>query len=180
MSALAEIETVPDVIEATVNYVENNGERLFTYTGEPGSNDRRRGGTFDPRTVKMHNGRLEVDRFKLERAGFRFVPHPTKMQNLYNEDEIRTVYYAQMLGLIRAECGANGAVVFDHALRTADADLRQEKKIREVVRRAHNAYTEWSGPQRVRAILPDEAEDLLKRRFAIIQVWRPIRLPVET
>ena len=46
--------------------------------------------------------------------------------------------------------------------------------------RVHNDYTEWSAPQRVRDILPDEAEELLKRRFAIIQVWRPIRHPVET
>ena len=76
--ALAEVETAPDVIEATVNYVENNGERLFTYTGEPGSNDRRRGGTYDPRQVKIHNGRLEVDRFKLERDGFRFVRSPDR------------------------------------------------------------------------------------------------------
>ena len=78
MSALAEIETAPDVIEATVNYVENNGEKLFTYTGEPGSNDQRRGGTFDPRQVKIHNGRLEVDRFELERDGFRFVGIPPR------------------------------------------------------------------------------------------------------
>ena len=48
------------------------------------------------------------------------------------------------------------------------------------MRRVHNDYTEWSAPQRVRDILPDEAEELLKRRFAIIQVWRPIRYPVET
>ncbi len=32
----------------------------------------------------------------------------------------------------------------------------------------------------MRDILPDQAEELLKRRFAIIQVWRPIRHPVET
>jgi hypothetical protein len=30
MSAIAEAETVPDVIEATVNYVQNNGEKLCT------------------------------------------------------------------------------------------------------------------------------------------------------
>src|SRR5208283_3701898 len=29
-------------------------------------------------------------------------------------------------------------------------------------------------------ILPDEADGLLQRRFAVIQVWRPIRHPVET
>ena len=73
MSAIAEVETVPDVIEATVNYVQNNGEKLFTYTGAPGGNDQRQGGSYDPRTVKMHNGRLETDRFVLDRDGFRFV-----------------------------------------------------------------------------------------------------------
>ena len=180
MSALAEVETVPDVIEATVNYVQNNGEKLFTYTGAPGGNDKRQGGSYDPRTVKMHNGRLETDRFVLDRDGFRFVPHPTKMRDFYDEDEIRSVYYPEMIELIKAESGAKRVVVFDHTLRTADDEMREAKKIREVVRRAHNDYTEWSGPQRVRDILPDEAEDLLTRRFAIVQVWRPIRYPVET
>ena len=128
----------------------------------------------------MHNGRLETDRFKLDRDGFRFVPHPTKMRDFYDEDEIRSVYYPEMVELIKAESGAKRVVVFDHTLRTADDEMREAKKIREVVRRAHNDYTEWSGPQRVRDILPDEAEDLLTRRFAIVQVWRPIRYPVET
>jgi hypothetical protein len=153
---------------------------LFTYTGAPGSNDRRRGGTYDPRQVKMHNGRLEVDRFVLDRDGFRFVAHDTKVSDFYDESEIHRVYYPEMIELIKAESGAKRVVVFDHTLRTADDELREAKKIREVVRRAHNDYTEWSGPQRVRDILPDEAEELLKRRFAIIQVWRPIRHPVET
>ena len=43
-----------------------------------------------------------------------------------------------------------------------------------------SSTTEWSGPQRVRDLLPAEANALLARRFAIIQVWRPIRHPVET
>jgi hypothetical protein len=85
-----------------------------------------------------------------------------------------------MEALIKAESGAKRVVVFDHTLRTADDAFREQQKIREVVRRAHNDYTEWSGPQRVRDILPNEAEDLLSRRFAIVQVWRPIRYPVET
>jgi hypothetical protein len=44
----------------------------------------------------------------------------------------------------------------------------------------HNDYTEWSAPQRVRDLLPQEADALLQRRFAIVQVWRPIRHPVES
>lgn len=47
------------------------------------------------------------------------------------------------------------------------------------MRFVHNDYTEGSGPQRVRDLLPDEAEQLLRRRFAVINVWKPIRGPVE-
>ena len=86
----------------------------------------------------------------------------------------------EMEALIKAEAGAKRVVVFDHTLRTADDELCQAAKIREVVRRVHNDYTEWSGPQRVRDLMGDQAEELLKRRFAIVQVWRPIRHPVES
>jgi hypothetical protein len=102
------------------------------------------------------------------------------MANFFDEEEIKRVYYPEMVELVKRESGAKRVVVFDHTLRTADDALREEKKIREVVRRAHNDYTEWSGPQRLRDVLPDEADELMKRRFAIIQVWRPIRHPVET
>ncbi|MGE0035891.1 MAG: CmcJ/NvfI family oxidoreductase [Xanthobacteraceae bacterium] len=175
----ADSETVP-AIEATLNYVKNTGEKLFTYTGGPGSLDVRTGGTVEPQRVTIRNGRRDAKGFTLDRNGFHFVPHPTRMTDFFDEDEIKRVYYPEMIELIKAESGAKRVVVFDHTLRTADDALREKTKIREVVRRVHNDYTEWSGPQRVRDVLPDEADALLAGRFAIIQVWRPIRHPVET
>ncbi len=180
MNQTAELDTAPEIIEASVNYMLRTAEQPFTYTGGPGSTEVRSGGTLDPHQVQIRNGRLHADRFTLERDGFRFVPHPTKVATFFDEDEVRRVYYPEMEALIKAESGAARVVVFDHTLRTADEDDREARKIREPVRRAHNDYTEWSGPQRVRDLLPDEAEKLLQRRFAIIQVWRPIRNPVET
>ena len=180
MSALAELDTAPQTIEPTVNYLVNNGTEVFTYTGGPGLLDVRTGGAQDPHKVVMQNGRPHINEFNLDVDGFRFVRHDTTMQNFLDEAEIKRVYYPEMEALIKAESGAKRVVVFDHTLRTADDAFREQHKIREVVRRAHNDYTEWSGPQRVRDILPGEADELLKRRFAIIQVWRPIRHPVET
>ena len=180
MSQTAELDVAPDTIEATLNYIVDDGSKLFTVVATPGARDGRSGGTPDPRRVTIHNGRPHANDFVLERNGFRFVYHDTKVADFYDEDEIRRVYYPEMEALIKAESGAKRVVVFDHTLRTADDELRVTKKIREVVRRVHNDYTEWSAPQRVRDILQDEAEELLKRRFAIIQVWRPIRHPVET
>src|ERR1700676_4712267 len=180
MAETAELDVAPDTIEATLNYIVDDGNKVFTIVASPGGSDTRSGGTPDPRRVVIHNGRPHTDDFALERNGFRFVRHDTKVADFFDEAEIKRVYYPEMEALIKAESGAKRVVVFDHTLRTADDELRESKKIREVVRRVHNDYTEWSAPQRVRDIVPDEADDLLSRRFAIIQVWRPIRHPVET
>src|ERR1700719_4021888 len=180
MAETAELATAPDTVEATLNYIVDDGNKVFTIVASPGGSDTRSGGTPDPRRVVIHKGRPHAKDFVLERNGFCFVGHDTKVVDFFDEAEIRRVYYPEMEALIKAESGPKRVVVFDHTLRTADDELRESKKIREVVRRVHNDYTEWSAPQRVRDILPDEAEELLQRRFAIVQVWRPIRHPVET
>jgi hypothetical protein len=166
-------------IEATLNYLVNNGEKIFTAAGGAGALDVR-GGAIDPRRVVIHNGRPQAKDFVLEREGFRFVRHDTKVADFFDEDEVRRAYYPEMEALVKTETGAARVVVFDHTLRTADDEQRAQRKICEVVPRVHNDYTEWSGPQRVRDLLPDEADELLRRRFAIVQVWRPIRHPVES
>jgi hypothetical protein len=180
LEQVLDAETPPDAIEATLNYIVDDGTKIFTETAAPGATDVRTGGTPDPRRVTIRNGRRHAGGFTLERNGFHFIRHDTAMVDFFDEAEVRLLYYAEMEALVKAESGASRAVVFDHTLRTADDGLREARKIREVVPRVHNDYTEWSGPQRVRDLLPDEADDLLRRRFAIIQVWRPIRHPVET
>jgi hypothetical protein len=48
------------------------------------------------------------------------------------------------------------------------------------VRSAHNDYTERSGPQRVVDLMGEqEAKTLLRHRYAIINVWKPIHGPVK-
>jgi hypothetical protein len=180
MVEIAEQQATADTIEATVNYLLDSGQTPSTYVCGPGSVDVRTGSTLEPRAVTIRNGRRDAEDFLLEREGFRFVRHDTEVVDFYDEQEIRRVYYPEMEALVRAESGASRVFVFDHTLRTADDDLRESRKIREVVRRVHNDYTEWSGPQRVRDLIPDEADALLRRRFAIVQVWRPIRHPVES
>ena len=181
MVQLAEQDTAPETIEATLSYFVDTEAMAVTLVGAPGGSDRRvGGGASQPRRVVLRNGRPAAGDFALERNGFRFVHHDTKVVDFFDEDEIRRVYYPEMERLVKAESGASRVEVFDHTLRTADDELRETRKIRDVVRRVHNDYTEWSGPQRVRTFLPQEAEKLLGRRFAVIQVWRPIHHPVES
>jgi len=181
MVQIAEHDMAAEAIEATLSYFVDTKAMPVTLVGEPGQSDLRTGGgSVEARRVVMHNGRLLAEQFQLERDGFRFVGHHTDVVDFFDEDEVRRVYYPEMEALVKAESGASRVVVFDHTLRTADDELREAHKIREVVRRVHNDYTEWSGPQRVRTFLPEEADALLAHRFAIIQVWRPIRHPVES
>ncbi|MFZ5691719.1 MAG: CmcJ/NvfI family oxidoreductase [Pseudomonadota bacterium] len=165
-------------IEATLNYVKNDGQKIVVEPVGGGSTEMKTLGTIDPHKVIIRNGR----RFEtsLDGEGFLLAWHETAVTDFFDEAQLRDVYYREMIDLIKAQSGAKRVVVFDHTLRTADDADRAARKIREIVPRVHNDYTEWSGPQRVRDLLPGEAETLLKGHFAIIQVWRPIRYPVET
>jgi len=180
MTQVLEPETIADAIEATLNYIVNDGTKIFTETAAPGGTDVRTGGKPDPHRVTIRNGRHHARGFTLDHNGFHLIRHDTTVSDFFDEAEVRQVYYAEMEVLVKAESRASRVVVFDHTLRTADDAVREARKMREVVSRVHNDYTEWSGPQRVRDLLPQEADELLRRRFAIIQVWRPIRHPVET
>jgi hypothetical protein len=167
-------------IEAMLNYLADSNEKPATYGGLRQSEaDRKRQGNYQPHKMTVYNARPVADQFALEREGFVFVNHETKMKDFYDENEILSLYYKETEELVKKSSGAKRVVVFDHTLRSADQAMREEKQIGGPVRNAHNDYTDWSGPQRVRDLLPDEAEDLLKGRFAIVQTWRPIRHPVQ-
>jgi hypothetical protein len=129
--------------------------------------------------VRIHDARPIAKDFSLDRQAFILRHHDTKVRDFYDEEEIRTTYNAEVEALVKRQTGAAKVVVFDHTVRTADRAV--ERGLRTPVRSVHNDYTEKSGPQRVRDLLPpDEAEARLKKRFAEYNVWRNIaHEPVE-
>jgi hypothetical protein len=175
-SAAQKVET--GTVRAALNYIIDTGTKPVAESYGPGVGLLRRNtSTFDPHVVPIRDGRRET--FSLERSGFVLVDHPTAMTDFYDQEELRAVYYPEVERLIAAQSGAVRVHVFDHTLRTSDEAARAARQLREPVLAVHNDYTEWSGPQRVRDIFPDEAEALLAKRFAIVQVWRAINKPVE-
>jgi hypothetical protein len=180
MSRSERVEEAIPAIEAFVNYSVDTGEKPASYGGISSAEaDEKRTGKYQEYKMPIRDGRAVADKLSLEREGFILVRHETKVQDFYDEIEVRSIYYAEIEQLVKNASGAKRVLVFDHTLRSADSATREAKQISGPVRNAHNDYTEWSGPQRVRDLLPDEAEELLKRRFAVIQVWRPIRKPVQ-
>jgi len=181
MTQLEPQEQETGFVEADLVYTVDTGEKPVNETMGAGDMSRRLTGTYQSHTMVIRDGRPLRDEFSVDVTGFEFVDHKSAVTDFFDADQLKAVYYPEIEALIKERTGAARVVIFDHTLRSGDEDTRNEKKIREPVLSVHNDYTEWSGPQRVRDLLPeDEAEDLLKRRFAIVQVWRPIRNPIQS
>lgn len=165
-------------LSAEIVYAVATGEKPVNETFGPGNIHRRTTGAKERRSVTIEDGRASAGEFTLDTHGFAFVGHPTAMRDFLDPDELKRIYYPEIERLVREVSGAARVVVFDHTLRSGDESEREAKLLREPVLSAHNDYTDWSGPQRLREILPDEAERLLAHRFAIVQVWRAIAEPI--
>jgi len=167
-------------VTAGIPYTVDTGESLVNETFGPDSVQRRRTGQHELRSMTIRNGRPLAGDFSLDGNGFVFVEHKTQVGDFFDPGQLKSVYWPEVERLIKDVAGAARVVMFDHTLRSGDGGEREARRVREPVLSAHNDYTEWSGPQRVRDLLPDEAEELLKRRFAIIQVWRAINQPIQS
>jgi ribosomal protein L34 len=167
-------------VTVRIPYTVDTGEKLVNETFGPNNIRRRRTGTHELKRMEVRNGRLIADQLSLDEQGFVLVEHKTKVTDFFDPAQLKSVYYPEVEQLIKDESGASRVVIFDHTLRSGDEAEREAKLIREPVLSAHNDYTEWSGPNRLREVLPNEAEELLKNRFAIIQVWRAINQPIQS
>jgi hypothetical protein len=167
-------------VTAELGYTIDTGVKPVNETFGPNNIRRREAGVQERRPVKIRNGRLIAEQFSLDVHGFEFVVHRTAMRDFFDAQELGRVYYPEIERLVREVSGAARVVVFDHTLRSGDESEREARLIREPVLSVHNDFTDWSGPQRVRDLLPDEADRLLAGRFAIIQVWRAINRPIQS
>ena len=171
--ATAVAETLDDTVEASFNYMVHTGPMPVTTFDKPSLGYPHGERKYATHQALVRNGR-HCPELSIERNGFALRPQPTKMTDFFDEDEIRAVYYPEMEALIKEHTGAYRVLIFDHTLRSG----YEEKGVKGPVQNVHNDYTEWSGPERLRDLLPDEAEELLKRRFAVVQVWRGMLNPV--
>ncbi|MCH8916537.1 MAG: methyltransferase [Alphaproteobacteria bacterium] len=169
-----------DTFETTFTYLVDTGEKPVTYTNLP-EQEKENPGTYETRSHTVTDARPMADTLDLDREGFALAPHETRVTDFYDEDQLENIYKPELERLVMEQTGAKRVVVFDLTLRAQDEDIQKARGVRSPVKRVHNDYTERSAPRRVRDLMPaDEAEDLLTRRFAIINVWRPMFGPLES
>jgi hypothetical protein len=169
LDALVSSQTVT----ATLHYLKRGADKPARYVAEPPSGVPVWNGEDDPHEMAIADARGREGEFTIDRNGFQLVKAPTAVQDFYSPEEVKQVYYPEVERLLRNTLGVNRVSVFDHGVRNAGRPGASTP-----VRRVHNDHTVNSAPRRVRDHLGADAEELLKHRFGIVNVWRPIRGPV--
>jgi hypothetical protein len=166
-------------VEGVVNYFKPSPVKPRTYTynppppGEPMSTV-----VSDPRAVPIHDARPVLSQISLDREGFELIRFETAATD-FDDDAVKAVYYPEVERAMKAATGADRVFIFDHTIRRRIPGSTDDRiGPRQPVARVHVDHTVKSGLQRVHELLPDEADELLKGRVQIINLWRPIRGPV--
>ena len=178
--SLTDVERLPHV-DAVLNYIAPTPEKPRSYTFDPPPGVERISAKYENHTLRIHDLRPAAAALSLDEEGFLLVPHRSAVRDFYDDAEVRTAYYPEIAELVSRQSGAVHVLVFDHTIRrrVEGTEDRTAGAPRQPVPRVHNDYTVSSGPQRVRDICGEDADELLRRRFSIINVWRPIRGPLE-
>ncbi|ESZ90872.1 hypothetical protein SBOR_8741 [Sclerotinia borealis F-4128] len=139
--------------------------------------------------LTVHDIRGSEDQYTLDTTGFQVVNHVSQEKDFVDEEKIKNDYYKETEELLKRETGASKIFIFDHTIRRESLDKRATAPgstetvnnnpapvgIRGPVQRVHIDQSYAASPRRVTHHLPEEAEKLLKGRFQIINVWRPIK-----
>src|SRR3974390_629302 len=151
-------------VEAELNYLTPMAERprYYAYSEAPPTNM-----AHEAHRVRIHDMRPISPEVALDRQGFALV-------------EQRRVYYPEAERFIAEVTGASRVFIFDHLQRrrVPGTTRRAPGVPPQPATRVHVDHTAKSGPQRVRDLLPEDAEELLRGRVQVINLWRPIRGPL--
>jgi hypothetical protein len=173
------VEDLPHV-EAALNYLAPMTERPRNYTYDPPPGVPRSNTFPETHVVPILSVRPVVGEVSLDREGFAVVHHDSAVRDFYDDAEVRRTYYPEAERVLKEATGARRVFVFDHTVRrrVRGVDDRAAGTPRQPATRVHVDHTAKSGPQRVRDFLGDDAEELLRGRVQVINLWRPIRGPL--
>ncbi|KAM3422177.1 hypothetical protein BST61_g2546 [Cercospora zeina] len=146
-----------------------------TYSGKPWGKVDADATSFKLEDVerKVHNIRGREQEFTTDNSGFAVYNSPAKEKLFTDDKAVREGYYAEVENLLRKNIkGIKKVHIFDHTIRRKD-----KASPRQPVQQVHVDQTAGATDIRVRRHVSHEADELLKGRYQIINVWRPIGNP---
>ncbi|PYH48100.1 uncharacterized protein BP01DRAFT_389399 [Aspergillus saccharolyticus JOP 1030-1] len=133
----------------------------------------------DVRPVTIHDARGHEDQLTLERNGFEYITYPSAHIPITDPARIKSVLYAEVGELLRTALSPPPTFVkvASHTIRSAASDLNSEYTgTPGPARTAHLDQTPSGARNYLYEKLPEhDAERLSRSRWAIINVWRPLK-----
>lgn len=168
----------PVTININFSHPPEPGQKAFNYVEDPPAGEPKRNIVVNPQDVQIQDIRGRESEFNLDTDAFAAIANvPGSAEKHFVDDaSIQERYYPEVEKFLLDNIpGSNRIFVFDHTVRRADPSAK-----RQAVLYAHIDQTPVSAPQRVRTHLPEEADQLLKGRYRIVNVWRSLnKTPVE-
>jgi hypothetical protein len=172
-----------NAVRAILNYTLDNGSVPEVYFYEPPAGTTVHKPGNDPQILPIFDAWPHAERFSLDREGFVLKEFRSGFDRFDQDDSVRSEFYPLVAEFVRNAVGARRVIVFDHTFRSKINEGQQTAEHattqRAPVMIVHCDYTPVSGPLRVRQLLPEEAEALLRRRIAFYNVWKPVKRAVE-
>jgi hypothetical protein len=124
----------------------------------------------------------EEDRYSLDTHGFQYCRHQSKEKEFTDEEAIRSNYYEECKTLVKDVTGASRVHIFNHKVRRGPTQWHhlglhgKNLANRGPVTRTHVDQSYSGAELRLRWEFrdPEESDQLLKARYQIINIWRPI------
>ncbi|VBB86220.1 Putative protein of unknown function [Podospora comata] len=126
----------------------------------------------------------DEDDYRLDTHGFQYCRHKSQEEEGFtSEESIKSVYYEECKELLKDITGANHIHIFNHKVRRGPTQWHhlgfngKNLANRGPVTRTHVDQSYVGAERRLRWEFPDkqQADELITRRYQIINIWRPIQ-----
>jgi hypothetical protein len=167
----------------------HNVETTLNYWDDPGDGSRPtpifigKGRITNERPHRAHNVLVsdisgDENKYTLDSTGFQYCHRVSCEKDFVDEEAIQAAYYDECKELLKVITGANRIHIFNHKVRRGPTQWHHlgfdNLKNRGPVTKTHVDQSYAGAELRLRWEFPEEADELLKNRYQIINIWRPI------
>ncbi len=182
MENTAQVHASPEngALRSSINYMVAMAQKPARYLCSPPPGTPELNWQLEAQAVDVQDGRPRLSLLSMEKQGFTLRRAETAVTNFYDQEQVLHTYYPEVERLVQKVTGARTVRAFDSNVRNGSKDERRKTGAFPPARFVHADYTPKSAPQRMRDLLPaPEADEALKRRYMFINVWRPVKGPVQ-
>ncbi|KAI1425309.1 hypothetical protein F5Y12DRAFT_784740 [Xylaria sp. FL1777] len=122
--------------------------------------------------------------FKLDECGFQLIQLQSQLsyEEFWDNEKVQSTYVQEVKNALKAELGAKYVFVLDYAVRkrhpSFPVSTGDEYEYDQPTSMAHIDFTVEEGERIINVIFGDRAAEVLKGRWQAVNIWKPIKGPL--